>query len=280
MSFTARRPSRADRATRRLAVTTVTALTGLGVYVSYRHMLTLAHRHGVHGLDAHAFPLFVDGLDLIAIIVLLADRRNHRRSGPLPWTVLVLGAVASLAANVAVAADNWIARGISGISAVALLAAAKLLAHLFDSSVILEPAAGSAPTRQAEPPPSYDHDNDEGGRQTVTDSQGRQLRRWLSTDASRRVPTSPDAYARWHHIWHATKHLPAATEDAARTHEVSLRTLQFIRAAGHDGLLDTPPTVPGHRPAPAGTDITLDPDAPVSPEAQQSLTDRSGQAPQ
>ncbi|GLI03007.1 DUF2637 domain-containing protein [Phytohabitans aurantiacus] len=275
MSSIARRPSRADRATRGLAVTTVTALTGLGVYVSYRHMLTLAHRHGVHGLDAHAFPLFVDGLDLIAILVLLADRRNHRHSGPLPWTVLVLGAVVSLAANVAVAADNWIARAISGISAVALLAAAKLLAHLFDSSVAFEPVAGAAPIEQVDPQPSYDHENGEDEPRVVTvDPVGRQGRRWLSTDASRRVPTTPDAYARWRHVWHATKHLHAATEDAARTHRVSLRTLQFIRAAGHDGLLDTPPTAPGHRPS-AGADPTLDRDASAPSEAHQPLPDRS-----
>jgi hypothetical protein len=253
MSSIARRPSRADRAIRGLAVTTVTALTGLGVYVSYRHMLTLAHRHGVHGLDAHAFPLFVDGLDLIAILVLLADRRNHRRSGPLPWTVLVLGAVVSLAANVAVAADNWIARGISGISAVALLAAAKLLAHLFDSSVAYEPVAGAAPIEQVDPQPPYDHENGEDEPQVVTvDPVGRQGRRWLSTDASRRVPATPDAYARWRHVWHATKHLHA--DRRRRPHPPGLaahpavhpcrRTRQTARHAA-DGA--RPPSVSGRR---------------------------------
>jgi hypothetical protein len=64
------------------------------------------------------------------------------------------------------------------------------------------------------------------------------------------------------------------TEDAARTHRVSLRTLQFIRAAGHDRLLDTPPTAPGHRPS-AGADPTLDRDASAPSEAHQPLPDRS-----
>jgi hypothetical protein len=107
-------------------------------------MLLLAQRAGEFGVDAHAFPLTVDGLDLIGVLVLLADRRSHRASGWLPWTVLTVGTVASICANIAVAPDNLVARAISGWSAVALLAAAKMLAHLFEptqSTTTGEPAA-------------------------------------------------------------------------------------------------------------------------------------------
>lgn len=122
----------ADKATRVIAVATVSGLAALAAWISYRHMLLLAERSHERGLDAHAFPLTVDGLDLIGVLVLLADRRSGRRSGWLPWTVVAIGTLASIAANIAVAPDNPIARAISGWSAVALLAAAKMLAHLFE----------------------------------------------------------------------------------------------------------------------------------------------------
>jgi hypothetical protein len=66
-------------------------------------------------------------------------------------------------------------------------------------------------------------------------------RRRTPGDAARRVPVTPTARARWHAIWHATRHLPAATRDVAHAHGVSLRTLQFIRAAGEAGHLAAPP---------------------------------------
>ena len=49
------------------------------------------------------FPLSADGIEIVASLVLLADRRAARRSGALAWTALIVGTVGSLAANVAVA---------------------------------------------------------------------------------------------------------------------------------------------------------------------------------
>jgi hypothetical protein len=70
-------------------------------------------------------------------------------------------------------------------------------------------------------------------------------------DAARRVPVTPDAHARWRAIWAATQHLPAATRETARAHGVSVRTLQFIRAAGEAGHLTTPSDHPNDNGAPA-----------------------------
>ncbi len=236
----------ADIATRVIAVATVAGLAGLAGWISYHHMLLLAQRHNERGIDAHAFPICVDGLDLIGVLVLLADRRARRASGALPWTVLGVGTLASIAANVAVAPNDIIARAISGWSAVALLAAAKMLAHLFEPAtsrheprVLQQPQDGATalpdgatPTPAADTPPP--------GEDTAT-GRGHQRRR-IRGDVARRVPATPDAYARWCAIWDATRHLPAATRDAAHTHGVALRTLQFIRAAGEAGLLTPPPT--------------------------------------
>jgi hypothetical protein len=267
----------ADIATRTVAVLTVGGLAALAGTISYRHMLLLAQRHGQRGVDAHAFPLCVDGLDLIGVLVLLADRRTGRASGWLPWTVLAVGTVASIAANVAVAPDNPIARAISGWSAVALLAAAKMLAHLFEPTpptrrhpVAPRPDSGTGaatPPHQPAPPASGTPPVTPPGEDT-TPGRSHQRRR-LPSDAARRVPITPDAHARWRAIWAATQHLPAATRETARAHGVSLRTLQFIRAAGEAGHLTTPTEHPNDNGAPADPQpvLTGQPD-PVESESQ------------
>ncbi|MEV4199373.1 DUF2637 domain-containing protein [Micromonospora globbae] len=241
----------ADKATRVIAVLTVSGLAGLAGWISYHHMLLLARRSGHSGIDAHAFPLTVDGLDLIGVLVLLADRRTGRRSGWLPWTVLGVGAAASVVANIAVAPDNVVARAISGWSAIALLAAAKMLAHLFEptttgptaATATLAPTEASAVAAAPEPTPSTTTPNDGGDvNDDTTDEPPRRARR--ASDVARRLPTGDAALARWRHIWDATKHLDAATAEAAAEHGVSLRTLQFIRAAGEEGHLDPPRALP------------------------------------
>jgi len=253
---TSRLHAAADVATRVVAVLTVAGLAGLAGTISYQHMVLLARRHNVFGLDAHAFPICVDGLDLVCVLVLLADRRTHRPSGRLPWIVLTIGTLASIAANVAVAPNDTIARAISGWSAIALLAAAKMLAHLFEPTTNAAPqptrpgppqALAATPDQAAEPPQPGTAPQPPPGGDTLP-GRGHQRRR-NPGDVARRVPTSPDAYARWCAIWHATRHLGAATRDVADTHGVSLRTLQFIRAAGEAGHLAPPPDQP-HQPEP------------------------------
>ena len=104
LSGTANSPnSRADRWISRTAAATVAGLAGLAGAISYSHMRQLAAEHGQAGWHAHAFPLSVDGVEIVASLVLLADRRAGRRSGWLPWTALAIGTAGSLAANVATA---------------------------------------------------------------------------------------------------------------------------------------------------------------------------------
>ncbi len=59
--------------------------------LSYSHMRQLAQDHGHAGWHAHVFPLSVDGIEIVASLVLIADRRAGRRSGWLPWTALAVG---------------------------------------------------------------------------------------------------------------------------------------------------------------------------------------------
>src|SRR5579859_3260498 len=132
--------SPADRWVGRAAGGTVTALAGLAGAISYSHMRQLALEHGQAGWHAHAFPLSVDGLEIVASLVLLADRRSGRRPGWLPWAALVLGTAGSLAANVATARPDLLSRIIAGCPALALLICVKLLA-----GVLERPATGDHP---------------------------------------------------------------------------------------------------------------------------------------
>ncbi|NYI95088.1 hypothetical protein HNR12_001365 [Streptomonospora nanhaiensis] len=85
------------------SVAAVCLLTVIAAVVSYAHMFELALRHGEPAWRAGLFPLSVDGMIVAASMALLADARQGRRGGVLPWALLVVGSAASLAANVAVA---------------------------------------------------------------------------------------------------------------------------------------------------------------------------------
>jgi Protein of unknown function (DUF2637) len=122
----------AARAIRLTAGTAVAALAVIAGAVSYAHMKVLAERHGETGWRAHAFPLSVDGIEIVASLVLLADRRVGRRSGWLVWAALAAGTAASVAANVAVGATDPVGRVVAGWPAFALLVAIKLLSGLLD----------------------------------------------------------------------------------------------------------------------------------------------------
>jgi hypothetical protein len=93
-------------------------------------MRQFAQAHGQAGWHAHAFPLSVDGIEIVASLVLLADHRHARRSGWLPWTALVIGTVGSLAANIANAGPELTSRVVAGWPALALLIAVKLLSGI------------------------------------------------------------------------------------------------------------------------------------------------------
>ncbi|WP_245929291.1 DUF2637 domain-containing protein [Murinocardiopsis flavida] len=106
-------------------------LAVIAAVVSYSHMFELAQRHGEPPWRAALFPLSVDGMIVASSMALLADARHGRRGGLLPWTQLVLGSVASLAANIAVADPTLWSRVIHAWPSFALLGAYELLMREF-----------------------------------------------------------------------------------------------------------------------------------------------------
>jgi hypothetical protein len=132
--------SRTDRVIAGAAGATVVVLAGVAGALSYSHMAELARLHGEVGWRSHAFPISVDGIEVVASLVLLAHRRSGSRAGWLPWAALAAGTAASVAANVAVGASDPVGRLVAGWPAVALLVSIKLLAGLLDAGPSGDPS--------------------------------------------------------------------------------------------------------------------------------------------
>lgn len=91
----------------------VVLLALIAAVVSFGHMHELVIRHGETRLNATLLPLSVDGMVVASSMSLLLASRAGRRGEPLPWTLLVVGSLASLAANVEVAEPTTVGRLIS-----------------------------------------------------------------------------------------------------------------------------------------------------------------------
>ncbi|MFD1939302.1 DUF2637 domain-containing protein [Nonomuraea mangrovi] len=102
-------------------------VAGIAAVVSYRHMHELALRHGESGLGAMLIPLAVDGMIVASSMSILLASRYGRRGGALAWLLLIVGSLASLGANVAVADATLIARIIAAWPSFALIGAYEML---------------------------------------------------------------------------------------------------------------------------------------------------------
>jgi hypothetical protein len=118
-----------------LLILTALFVAGLAIVagaISFSHMRELALHHDQLGWKSLAFPISVDGLEIVASLYLVAQRRAGRPTGPIPWVALIVGTAASLAANVAVGGADPIGKALAGWPAVSMLIAIKLLFALID----------------------------------------------------------------------------------------------------------------------------------------------------
>jgi hypothetical protein len=112
---------------------------------------------GSRGWVAAPTPLSVDGMIVAASTTLLADSRAGRRGGALPWTLLVAGSVASLAANVAVAEPTMVGRVIAAWPSFSLTASYELLTRQVRADAAVDAdgtRARKAPSRPSGPRPA------------------------------------------------------------------------------------------------------------------------------
>jgi hypothetical protein len=95
-------------------------------------MRELALDHDQLGWKSLAFPISVDGVELVASLYLVAQRRAGRPTGWIPWIALIVGTAASLAANIAVGGADPIGKALAGWPAVSMLVSIKLLFSMID----------------------------------------------------------------------------------------------------------------------------------------------------
>ncbi|WUI03925.1 DUF2637 domain-containing protein [Spirillospora sp. NBC_00431] len=105
----------------------VIVLAGIAAVLSYKHMYMLVREYGETSWTAALLPVSVDGMIAVSSMTLLGDSRQGRRSGFLPWALLVIGSAASLAANVAVAEPSLVDRLIAAWPSAALIGSYELL---------------------------------------------------------------------------------------------------------------------------------------------------------
>jgi hypothetical protein len=134
--------------------------------------------HGQPGWVAALTPLSVDGMIVAASTILLADSRAGERGGVLPWTLLVIGSAASLAANVAVAEPAPAGRVIAAWPSFALIGAYELLMRQVRRS-----AAGSGKPISRKPRPQVSDPeigDTPGAAPARAPARAGQARRWSS----------------------------------------------------------------------------------------------------
>ncbi|MEQ4719631.1 DUF2637 domain-containing protein [Nonomuraea sp. B19D2] len=131
----------ADAWIRRTTTTSVVLVAGIAAVVSYQHMHELAIRNGESWLGATLIPLAVDGMIVASSMSVLHASRCGRRGGVLPWVLLVVGSLASLAANVAIADPTLTARVIAAWPSFALIGAYEMLMGQIRQSRVAEALA-------------------------------------------------------------------------------------------------------------------------------------------
>ena len=114
----------------------VGALAFVAGAISFAHMRELALDHEQLGWKSLAFPISVDGLEIVASLYLVAQRRTGRPVGWMPWVALIVGTAASFAANVAVGGADSIGKALAGWPALSMLISIKLLFAMIDHTEV------------------------------------------------------------------------------------------------------------------------------------------------
>nr|WP_255500581.1 DUF2637 domain-containing protein [Micromonospora sp. Llam0] len=154
----------------------VAGLAAVAGTISFAHMYELATAHDQHGWKAFAFPISVDGLEIVAALYMVVQRRGGRRTGWLPWVALVVGTAASLAANIAVGGDSVVGKVLAGWPALSMLIAVKLLFSMIDHGEEGQRTVPDGPLTSADRPPTFGTvppEASDGGQPSVKVADGR-----------------------------------------------------------------------------------------------------------
>lgn len=139
----------------RTTITGVSVVAAVAAVVSYVHMRSLAQAAGEEW-RSWLLPLSVDGLLVVASMVMFVRRRVGQPAGVLPWVGLVLGLSASLAANLAVARPDPVSVIVSGWPPLALAVAFELLILITREVQPGQPSASGTNTPPGQPETAAD----------------------------------------------------------------------------------------------------------------------------
>jgi Protein of unknown function (DUF2637) len=127
------------------------AVALIAAFSSYRHTVHVALRFAERPEVAYALPVSVDGMLVVATVVMVDDKRHGNQARPITRVAFTAGVAASLAANIAAAHPSVGARLVAAWPAVALLLVVEMLARPPAT------AAGNLPPPTAanrQPPPA------------------------------------------------------------------------------------------------------------------------------
>jgi hypothetical protein len=153
---------RNDRVIRTAAALTVVALGAAAAVVSFRHARAVVLANGESGLTAVLIPLTIDGLVLVAGLVLL----DCARQGETPPVLAKLALALGIGATVAVNAAYGIAHGpvgavVAGWPAVALVVSVELLMGMIRRAQVAASREVPAEPETEVPAPDTDPEPDE-----------------------------------------------------------------------------------------------------------------------
>ncbi|MEV4096228.1 DUF2637 domain-containing protein [Streptosporangium saharense] len=157
-------------------------------------MHELCLRHGEDHLAAVLIPLAVDGIIVVASMSILLSNRYGSRGGALAWTLLVVGSLASLGANIAVAGPGLVGRIIAAWPSIALIGSYELLMSQI-RRVSWNTGRQPPEPRQDDPPGKawwVCIGRRGGGRERTAGRTGRSPKGRRSPNASSAAPARPD----------------------------------------------------------------------------------------
>jgi hypothetical protein len=105
------------------------AVAAIAAWSSYSHMVHVALTFGERPEVAYALPCSVDGMLVVASVVMVDDKRRNHRVRPVARIAFAAGVLASVAANIAAAHPGVGARIVAAWPAVALLLVVEMLAR-------------------------------------------------------------------------------------------------------------------------------------------------------
>ncbi|MEV5711837.1 DUF2637 domain-containing protein [Actinoallomurus sp. NPDC052274] len=139
---------------RRTTTVSVVCLALIAAVVSFGHMHELAVRHGETTLNATLIPLSVDGMVVASSMSVLLVGRAGIGIPWLPWTLLIVGSLASLAANVEVAEPTVVGRVIAAWPSFAFVGAYHLLQGQLRMRLLTQQKQDDPEAGNAEPEPA------------------------------------------------------------------------------------------------------------------------------